>query len=165
MSAQRCFTAWKPPIGRPNCSRSLAYSTAVLRDHVAPPSISADTPTAERSMSAVTASAPPSFTAGVSPKVNQPSERVVSIAGSADGRPVASRSTAKRAGLPPSSAKTTATCASGAAMTRSLRPESAHSESVACVLSARAVTPPLDEGALQATQPMASPLRSGSIHR
>ena len=27
MSAQRCFTAWKLPIGRSNCTRSLAYST------------------------------------------------------------------------------------------------------------------------------------------
>ncbi len=26
MSAQRCFTAWNDPIGRPNCTRSLAYS-------------------------------------------------------------------------------------------------------------------------------------------
>ena len=28
MSAQRCLTAWNEPIGRPNCSRSLAYSVA-----------------------------------------------------------------------------------------------------------------------------------------
>ena len=25
MSASRCLTAWNEPIGRPNCSRSLAY--------------------------------------------------------------------------------------------------------------------------------------------
>ena len=28
MSATRCLTAWNDPIGRPNCSRSLAYSVA-----------------------------------------------------------------------------------------------------------------------------------------
>ena len=27
-SASRCFTPWNEPIGRPNCSRSFAYSTA-----------------------------------------------------------------------------------------------------------------------------------------
>ena len=29
ISAHRCLTAWKLPIGLPNCSRTLAYSTAV----------------------------------------------------------------------------------------------------------------------------------------
>src|SRR5207244_1912578 len=41
MSAQRCFTAWKLPIGRPNCTRSFAYSTAMSIARDAPPSISA----------------------------------------------------------------------------------------------------------------------------
>ena len=30
MSAQRCFTAWNCPIGRPNCTRTWAYSAAVV---------------------------------------------------------------------------------------------------------------------------------------
>ena len=29
MSAQRCLSAWKLPIGRPNCTRSFAYSTVM----------------------------------------------------------------------------------------------------------------------------------------
>ena len=41
ISAQRCFTAWKPPIGFPNCSRTLAYSTAVCRHQRATPEASA----------------------------------------------------------------------------------------------------------------------------
>ena len=41
MSAQRCFTAWKLPIGRPNCTRSLAYSTDRSSTRCAMPSISA----------------------------------------------------------------------------------------------------------------------------
>ena len=41
MSAQRCFTAWNDPIGRPNCTRSFAYSTARSSARDALPSRSA----------------------------------------------------------------------------------------------------------------------------
>ena len=37
ISAHRCLTAWKPPIGLPNCSRTFAYSTAVSRHQRASP--------------------------------------------------------------------------------------------------------------------------------
>ena len=43
MSAQRCFTPWNCPIGRPNCSRTVAYSAAVSTHHAAPPAASAAT--------------------------------------------------------------------------------------------------------------------------
>ena len=36
-SAAMCFTAWKLPIGRPNCSRIFAKSTAISRARSAPP--------------------------------------------------------------------------------------------------------------------------------
>ena len=54
MSAQRCFTAWNDPIGRPNCTRSFAYSTAISSARAAPPSISSAVAVAPRSSSAVT---------------------------------------------------------------------------------------------------------------
>ena len=41
MSASRCLTAWNCPIGRPNCTRTFAYSVAVSRHHRAPPTCSA----------------------------------------------------------------------------------------------------------------------------
>ena len=41
ISAQRCLTAWKLPIFRPNCSRTPAYSTAVSRHQRATPAASA----------------------------------------------------------------------------------------------------------------------------
>src|ERR1700730_16644595 len=37
MSAHRCLIAWKLPIGRPNWTRSLAYSTAIANARAAPP--------------------------------------------------------------------------------------------------------------------------------
>ena len=37
MSAQWCFTPWNCPIGRPNCTRSFAYSAAVSTHHCATP--------------------------------------------------------------------------------------------------------------------------------
>ena len=41
ISAHRCLTAWKLPIGLPNCSRTLAYSTAVSRHQRVTPDASA----------------------------------------------------------------------------------------------------------------------------
>src|SRR5437667_209953 len=41
MSAQRCFTAWKAPIGRPNCCRTFAYSTESSSVRSATPTASA----------------------------------------------------------------------------------------------------------------------------
>ena len=41
MSAARCLTAWNWPMGRPNWTRTLAYSVAVSRHHRAPPACSA----------------------------------------------------------------------------------------------------------------------------
>ena len=41
MSAQRCFTAWNCPMGRPNCSRTLAWDAAVSTHQPAPPAHSA----------------------------------------------------------------------------------------------------------------------------
>ena len=41
ISLHRCLIAWKLPIGAPNCSRTLAYSTAVRRHHSATPAASA----------------------------------------------------------------------------------------------------------------------------
>ena len=41
MSASRCLTAWNWPMGRPNWTRTLAYSVAVSRHHRAPPACSA----------------------------------------------------------------------------------------------------------------------------
>ncbi len=41
ISAHRCLTAWNEPIVRPNCSRTLAWSTAVVSAHRATPAASA----------------------------------------------------------------------------------------------------------------------------
>src|SRR5664279_11763 len=46
MSAHRCLIAWNPPIGRPNCRRCLAYSTASSVVHAAIPIWSAAVSTA-----------------------------------------------------------------------------------------------------------------------
>ena len=58
MSAQRCFTPWNWPIGRPNCTRTFAYSAAVSTHHCAMPIASAASSTAAMSCtrSVVTAS-------------------------------------------------------------------------------------------------------------
>ena len=42
MWAHLCLTAWNWPMGRPNCSRILAYSDAVSVAHRATPTASAD---------------------------------------------------------------------------------------------------------------------------
>ena len=49
MSAHLCLMAWNEPIGRPNCTRSLAYCTAVSSTFWAPPTCSAASATAARS--------------------------------------------------------------------------------------------------------------------
>ena len=41
IEAQRCLTAWKEPIGLPNCSRTVAYDAAVSRHQRASPAASA----------------------------------------------------------------------------------------------------------------------------
>ena len=41
MLAQWCLMAWNVAMVRPNCSRTLAYSTAVSTQSVAPPTASA----------------------------------------------------------------------------------------------------------------------------
>ena len=46
MSAQRCFTPWNWPIGRPNWTRAFAYSAAVSTHHCATPMASAAKSTA-----------------------------------------------------------------------------------------------------------------------
>ena len=69
MSAQRCLTAWNEPIGRPNCSRSLAYSVDCSAVAPAMPASSAATSTVPRRRSTEAssrwASAPRSDTAVV----------------------------------------------------------------------------------------------------
>ena len=42
MSAHLCLIAWNEPIGRPNCTRTLAYSTDISSTFCAPPIISFD---------------------------------------------------------------------------------------------------------------------------
>src|SRR5262245_61692518 len=49
MLAHLCWMAWKLPIGLPNCSRTLAYSTLISSTRWAPPHISAHSPTLPRS--------------------------------------------------------------------------------------------------------------------
>src|ERR1700683_3232015 len=49
MSAHLCFMAWEVPIGLPNWTRTLAYSTAMSRTRWAPPTCSAARATAARS--------------------------------------------------------------------------------------------------------------------
>ena len=49
MLAQRCFTPWNCPIGRPNWRRSFAYSARSSTHHCDPPTASAANSTAARS--------------------------------------------------------------------------------------------------------------------
>ncbi|CAM5721366.1 hypothetical protein STENM223S_02716 [Streptomyces tendae] len=37
MSASLAWVSWKPPIGRPNCSRDFAYSSAASKELQAAP--------------------------------------------------------------------------------------------------------------------------------
>ena len=115
MSAQRCFTAWKLPIGRPNCTRSLAYSTAMSIARDAPPEHLGRrvrrAPVEQRvDRVRLAEQARP----GVPSRRSQPSSRVRSIAGSRAGRSRSPRSTSNSAGPSSVSATTTATVADGA---------------------------------------------------
>ena len=49
ISAHMCLIAWKLPIGLPNCSRTLAYSVAVVSSQRATPAASAAATVAARS--------------------------------------------------------------------------------------------------------------------
>ena len=53
MSAHLCLTPWNCPIGRPNCSRTFAYSAAVSTHQAAPPAHSAAMSVTARSTTAV----------------------------------------------------------------------------------------------------------------
>ena len=46
MSAHLCLIAWNEPIGRPNCTRTFAYSTDISSTFCAPPIISFESATA-----------------------------------------------------------------------------------------------------------------------
>ncbi len=50
-SARWCFTAWKDPMGLPNCDRSLAYSAAMATSRSATPTNTAPVLIAARSPS------------------------------------------------------------------------------------------------------------------
>src|ERR1700730_2639028 len=59
-SAIRCCTAWKLPIGRPNCSRPVVYSAAIRKARSDTPSWIAHRPTSARVYSELTRSPGPS---------------------------------------------------------------------------------------------------------
>ena len=59
-SAIRCCTAWKLPIGRPNCSRPVVYSAAIRSARSETPTWIAHRPTRARVYSALTRSPGPS---------------------------------------------------------------------------------------------------------
>ena len=77
-SASMCLTAWNDPMGLPNCTRSLAYSTVMDSTRSAAPSISALASVAARSTSSSAASAPP----------REPGRRVVEFEDAQLARPV-----------------------------------------------------------------------------
>ena len=120
MSAQRCFTAWNDPIGRPNCTRSLAYSTAMSSARAAPPSRSAAAKVAPRSSSRSRA-----------PRATErdPVEAVdvepAQLAGEVHRR-LARRRVASSTAYTPSASQTTATSAEGAYGTGCARSHATH---------------------------------------
>ena len=83
MSAHLCLMAWNEPIGRPNWTRTLAYSTAISSTFWAPPTCSAARPTAARSSTVDSDAQPapsvPSRRAGVSANSSLACLRVWSI--------------------------------------------------------------------------------------
>ena len=87
MSAHLCLIAWNEPIGRPNCTRTLAYSTAISSTFWAPPTCSAARPTAARSSTVDSTFQPspsvPISVAGVSANSSLACLRVWSIVDSA----------------------------------------------------------------------------------
>src|SRR6476646_4169246 len=58
MSAHLCLIAWNDPIGRPNCTRTFAYSTDISSTFCAPPIISLESATAAWSSSLENAAKP-----------------------------------------------------------------------------------------------------------
>ncbi len=138
-------------MGRPNCTRSLAYCTVMASTTSAAPSISAHTATTARSSTPLATSSPPSHTAGHSSRASHPMLRVRSMAGSDAGRSAASTGRAKTDGPSSVAAKTMTTSAVGPPTTGSDRPLRRH----APVLSRRARTASTERD--HATAPVASP--------
>ena len=100
MSAHLCLMAWNDPIGRPNCTRTLAYSTDMSSTFCAPPTISFDDIAAAWSRVFESAAQPapgsPSGVAATSANSSLACLRVWSIVASAVRvRPEASASTVK----------------------------------------------------------------------
>jgi len=61
MSTMRCCSAWKVPIGTPNCLRVLRYSSVVSQENFMAPTASAQTSAVPKSATAsITAIALPS---------------------------------------------------------------------------------------------------------
>ena len=101
MSAHLCLIAWKEPIGRPNCTRSLAYCTAISSTSCPPPTCSAASATTARSNTVEIVSQPvpsvPIKVAGTPAYSKRACLRVWSIVDSAVRvSPAASPSTANR---------------------------------------------------------------------
>ena len=102
MSAQRCFTAWKQPIGRPNCTRSFAYSTAMSSTALRATEHLGRGRRRRRGRATLGHRATsPSVTRRRARRArSQPSGRVRSIAASRAGRPTACMSTANNSAVP-----------------------------------------------------------------
>ncbi len=101
MSAHLCLMAWNEPIGRPNCTRTFAYSTDISSTFCAPPTISLARHTAAWSSVFDSAAQPrpgsPSGLADTPAKSRRACLRVWSIVASAVRvRPDASPSTTKK---------------------------------------------------------------------
>ena len=58
MRAARCLSAWKLPIGTPNCLRVFRYSSVISKQAAMPPSISAQSPMVARSSTRPSSAAP-----------------------------------------------------------------------------------------------------------
>ena len=135
MFAQWCFTAWNVAIGRPNCSRTLAYSAACSVTSRATPVASAANSSRDRSVS--TLRAPGSTVAGAPVRVT----RAIRLAGS------------RLAGIsvltPPPAVSTTSTSS----------PWATSSTSARCPLAAIPALPvPSVTSPRSATAPIAEPL-------
>ena len=74
MFAQWCLTAWKVAIGRPNCSRTLAYSAACSVVSAAMPAASAAS--TARAMSVSSPRAPGSTVAGAASSLTRAARRL-----------------------------------------------------------------------------------------
>ena len=150
-----CLTAWNEPIGLPNWTRSLAYSTDIDSTWSAAPSISAETRVAARSSARAAASAPPRRTAGVPSKARTP-EFARAVHG---GHRVGSARSAQvdRVDVP-SSQTTTATSAEGAYVAGGASPWSSTSPSVG------ASETEMRPGGAKTAQPTAAPWLSASRH-